>query len=51
MEQIFGGMKDLTLAQECARAVLIFFYGLMMKNTASKPINGICWINDNPSVS
>ena len=30
MEQIFGGMKDLTLAQECARAVLIFFYGLMM---------------------
>jgi uncharacterized membrane protein YcaP (DUF421 family) len=23
-------MKDLTLAQECARAVLIFFYGLVM---------------------
>ena len=30
MEEIFGGMKDLTLAQECARAVLIFFYGLIM---------------------
>jgi uncharacterized membrane protein YcaP (DUF421 family) len=30
MEWIFGGMKDLTLAQECARAVLIFFYGLAM---------------------
>jgi uncharacterized membrane protein YcaP (DUF421 family) len=30
MELIFGGMKDLTLAQECARAVLIFFYGLFM---------------------
>jgi uncharacterized membrane protein YcaP (DUF421 family) len=30
MEFLFGGMKDLTLAQECARAVLIFFYGLAM---------------------
>lgn len=30
MEMIFGGMKDLTLGQECARAVLIFFYGLIM---------------------
>jgi uncharacterized membrane protein YcaP (DUF421 family) len=30
MELLFGGMKDLTLAQECARAVLIFFYGLAM---------------------
>lgn len=30
LETIFGGMKDLTLAQECARAVLIFFYGLGM---------------------
>jgi uncharacterized membrane protein YcaP (DUF421 family) len=30
MELLFGGMKDLSLAQECARAVLIFFYGLVM---------------------
>jgi len=30
LETIFGGMKDLTLGQECARAVLIFFYGLGM---------------------
>jgi len=30
MEAIFGGMKDLTTGQECARAVLIFFYGLIM---------------------
>jgi uncharacterized membrane protein YcaP (DUF421 family) len=30
VESIFGGMKDLTLGQECARAVLIFFYGLVM---------------------
>ncbi|MFO1247500.1 MAG: DUF421 domain-containing protein [Alphaproteobacteria bacterium] len=30
LDVIFGGMKDLTLAQECARAVLIFFYGLAM---------------------
>jgi len=30
MEQIFGGLKDLTMAQECARAVLIFCYGLVM---------------------
>jgi uncharacterized membrane protein YcaP (DUF421 family) len=30
MEAIFGGIKDLTLGQECARAVLIFFYGLVM---------------------
>ena len=30
LETIFGGMKDLSLAQECARAVLIFFYGLGM---------------------
>jgi uncharacterized membrane protein YcaP (DUF421 family) len=30
MELLFGGMKDLTLAQECARAVLVFFYGLVM---------------------
>lgn len=30
LDAIFGGMKDLTLAQECARAVLVFFYGLMM---------------------
>jgi uncharacterized membrane protein YcaP (DUF421 family) len=30
LDTIFGGMKDLTLGQECARAVLIFFYGLGM---------------------
>ncbi len=30
LETIFGGMKDPTLGQECARAVLIFFYGLVM---------------------
>ena len=30
LDAIFGGMKDLTLAQECARAVLVFFYGLVM---------------------
>jgi uncharacterized membrane protein YcaP (DUF421 family) len=30
LDAVFGGMKDLTLAQECARAVLIFFYGLAM---------------------
>jgi uncharacterized membrane protein YcaP (DUF421 family) len=30
MESLFGGMKDLTASQECARAVLIFFYGLIM---------------------
>ena len=32
LESIFGGnvAKDLTLAQECARAGLIFFYGLAM---------------------
>src|SRR5258707_3746038 len=30
MELLCGGMKDRTLAQECARAVLIFFYGLAM---------------------
>jgi uncharacterized membrane protein YcaP (DUF421 family) len=30
MEIIFGGVKDLTAGQECARAVLIFFYGLVM---------------------
>jgi uncharacterized membrane protein YcaP (DUF421 family) len=30
LDAIFGGMNDLTLAQECARAVLIFFYGLLM---------------------
>jgi uncharacterized membrane protein YcaP (DUF421 family) len=30
MEQIFGGMKDLTVGQECARAVMVFFYGLLM---------------------
>ena len=28
MEYIFGGLKNLTVGQECARAVLIFFYGL-----------------------
>jgi uncharacterized membrane protein YcaP (DUF421 family) len=30
MEALFGGMKDLTIGQECARAVLIFCYGLIM---------------------
>jgi uncharacterized membrane protein YcaP (DUF421 family) len=30
LDAIFGGMKDLTLGQECARAVLCFFYGLIM---------------------
>lgn len=30
MEELLGGMKDLTLGQECARAVVIFFYGLVM---------------------
>jgi uncharacterized membrane protein YcaP (DUF421 family) len=30
LDAIFGGMKDLTLAQECTRAVLVFFYGLVM---------------------
>jgi uncharacterized membrane protein YcaP (DUF421 family) len=30
LEAIFGGMKDLTLGQECARAALCFFYGLIM---------------------
>ena len=30
LDAVFGGMKDLTLAQESARAVLIFFYGLIM---------------------
>lgn len=30
LESIFGGMRDLSTAQECARAVLIFFYGLLM---------------------
>lgn len=30
MEELLGGVKDLTVAQECARAVLIFFYGLVM---------------------
>jgi uncharacterized membrane protein YcaP (DUF421 family) len=30
LETIFGGMKDLTLGQECARAALIFCYGLAM---------------------
>ena len=30
LDAIFGGMKDLTLTQESARAVLIFFYGLIM---------------------
>ena len=30
MDAIFGGLNELTPVQECARAVLIFFYGLMM---------------------
>lgn len=30
MENIFGEMHHLTIWQECARAVLIFFYGLML---------------------
>jgi len=32
LDSIFGANieKDLTLAQECARAVLVFFYGLVM---------------------
>jgi uncharacterized membrane protein YcaP (DUF421 family) len=30
MEELLGGMKDLTVGQECARAVVIFFYGLVM---------------------
>ena len=30
MESLLGGMKDLTVGQECARAVVIFFYGLVM---------------------
>jgi len=30
LDAVFGGMKDLTLVQESARAVLIFFYGLIM---------------------
>jgi uncharacterized membrane protein YcaP (DUF421 family) len=30
MEQIFGTADQLSLAQECARAVLIFVYGLVM---------------------
>jgi uncharacterized membrane protein YcaP (DUF421 family) len=30
MEDLLGGMKDLTAGQECARAVVIFFYGLVM---------------------
>jgi uncharacterized membrane protein YcaP (DUF421 family) len=30
MEELLGGIKDLTVAQECARAVVIFFYGLVM---------------------
>jgi uncharacterized membrane protein YcaP (DUF421 family) len=30
MESLLGGMKDLTVAQECTRAVVIFFYGLVM---------------------
>lgn len=30
MDAIFGGAKDITVLQECARAALIFFYGLVM---------------------
>lgn len=30
MEALLGGMTDLTIGQECARAVVIFFYGLVM---------------------
>jgi uncharacterized membrane protein YcaP (DUF421 family) len=30
MEAIFGGMQDLTPLQECARALLVFIYGLVM---------------------
>jgi len=30
LETIFGGLRDLGIAQECARAVLVFFYGLVM---------------------
>lgn len=30
MDAIFGVENDLTLAQECARAVLVFFYGLLL---------------------
>ena len=36
MESIFGGLKDLTAGQECARAVLIFFYGLVMLRLSGK---------------
>jgi uncharacterized membrane protein YcaP (DUF421 family) len=30
LDAIFGGIENMTLAQECARAVLVFFYGLIM---------------------
>ena len=30
MEALFGKMHDVNLWQECARAVLIFFYGLVL---------------------
>ena len=30
METILGGMKDLTVGQECARAAVVFVYGLVM---------------------
>jgi len=36
MESIFGGLKDITAAQECARAILIFFYGLVMLRLSGK---------------
>lgn len=30
MEELLGGMRDLTVGQECARACVIFLYGLVM---------------------
>ena len=36
MEMLFGIKDHLTLAQECARAVLIFFYGLIALRISGK---------------
>lgn len=40
MDDIFGGSAPVTWAQECARAALIFFYGLALVRLAGRRVFG-----------
>jgi uncharacterized membrane protein YcaP (DUF421 family) len=40
LESIFGSKSDISLAQECARAALIFAYGLLLVRLAGRRVFG-----------